>query len=42
MTVAAQAMPIQFTEAAANKVKALISEEQNPELKLRVYVTGGG
>lgn len=35
-------MPIQFTEAAANKVKTLISEEENPNLKLRVYVTGGG
>lgn len=42
MTVAAQAMPIQFTDAAANKVKSLISEEENPDLKLRVYVTGGG
>ncbi|WP_115719715.1 iron-sulfur cluster insertion protein ErpA [Gallaecimonas mangrovi] len=36
------AMPIQFTDAAALKVKGLIEEEQNPELKLRVYVTGGG
>lgn len=35
-------MPIQFTDAAALKVKGLIEEEQNPELKLRVYVTGGG
>ena len=31
-----------FTDSAANKVKALIEEEQNPSLKLRVYVTGGG
>ncbi|MDH5517361.1 MAG: iron-sulfur cluster insertion protein ErpA [Gammaproteobacteria bacterium] len=31
-----------FTDSAANKVKALIEEEQNPNLKLRVYVTGGG
>jgi len=38
----AAAMPIQFTEAAANKVKTLIAEEENPQLKLRVYVTGGG
>jgi iron-sulfur cluster insertion protein len=30
------------TENAANKVKALIEEEGNPALKLRVYVTGGG
>ncbi|EKE73668.1 iron-sulfur cluster insertion protein ErpA [Gallaecimonas xiamenensis] len=35
-------MPVNFTEAAALKVKGLIEEEQNPELKLRVYVTGGG
>ena len=31
-----------FTEAAANKVKALIEEENNPDLKLRVSVDGGG
>lgn len=31
-----------FTDSAANKVKALIVEEKNPNLKLRVYVTGGG
>ena len=31
-----------FTDAAANKVKALIEEEGNNNLKLRVYVTGGG
>ncbi|MDD2344329.1 MAG: iron-sulfur cluster insertion protein ErpA, partial [Tolumonas sp.] len=30
------------TDAAAAKVKALITEEANPELKLRVYITGGG
>lgn len=35
-------LPIQFTDAAANKVLSLITEEENPELKLRVYVTGGG
>ena len=35
-------MPIKFTDAAATKVKTLITEEENPELKLRVYVTGGG
>ena len=29
-------------ENAANKVKALIEEEGNNELKLRVFVTGGG
>jgi len=31
-----------FTDAAANKVKELIDEEGNPDLKLRVFVTGGG
>ena len=35
-------IPIQFTDAAANKVLALVTDEENPELKLRVYVTGGG
>lgn len=34
--------PLIFTDAAANKVKTLIEEEENPELCLRVYVTGGG
>lgn len=37
-----QAMPIEFSDAAAKRVHALISEEENNELKLRVYVTGGG
>jgi iron-sulfur cluster insertion protein len=30
------------TDSAANKVRSLIEEEANDELKLRVYVTGGG
>ncbi|MFN2301514.1 MAG: iron-sulfur cluster insertion protein ErpA [Gammaproteobacteria bacterium] len=34
--------PLIFTEAAALKVKQLIDEEENPELKLRVFVSGGG
>jgi iron-sulfur cluster insertion protein len=34
--------PLVFTEAAAAKVKELIDEEGNAELKLRVFVTGGG
>jgi iron-sulfur cluster insertion protein len=34
--------PLVFTENAANKVKQLIDEEGNSELKLRVFVTGGG
>lgn len=33
---------IDFTDAAANKLKSLIAEENNPNLKLRVYVSGGG
>ncbi|MCC4264849.1 iron-sulfur cluster insertion protein ErpA [Oceanimonas baumannii] len=35
-------LPIQMSDSAANKVKALIAEEENPDLKLRVYITGGG
>jgi len=31
-----------FTDAAANKVKRLIEEENNPDLKLRIYISGGG
>lgn len=34
--------PFIFTDAAASKVKELIEEEGNAELKLRVFVTGGG
>ncbi|MEO9946045.1 MAG: iron-sulfur cluster insertion protein ErpA [Paraglaciecola sp.] len=36
------ALPIEFSDAAAKKVKNLVEEEENPNLKLRVYVTGGG
>ncbi len=35
-------IPLIFTESAANKVKNLIEEEGNPDLKLRVFVSGGG
>jgi iron-sulfur cluster insertion protein len=38
----AGATPLQFTPAAAGKVRELIAEEGNPELKLRVYISGGG
>ncbi|MDO9011699.1 MAG: iron-sulfur cluster insertion protein ErpA [Gallionella sp.] len=31
-----------FTDSAADKVKQLIEEEGNAELKLRVFVSGGG
>ena len=34
--------PIIFTDAASLKVKELIEEEGNPDLKLRVFVQGGG
>jgi iron-sulfur cluster insertion protein len=40
--VAEVVAPIVFTESAANKVKELIEEEGNADLKLRVFVTGGG
>ncbi len=34
--------PIVFTDAAAAKVAELVAEEGNPDLKLRVFVQGGG
>jgi iron-sulfur cluster insertion protein len=34
--------PLNFTDAAAVKVKELIEEEKNPTLMLRVFVSGGG
>jgi iron-sulfur cluster insertion protein len=34
--------PLQFTAAAAAKVRELIAEEGNDALKLRVYIQGGG
>ncbi len=34
--------PIIFTDSAASKVKALIVEEANDALMLRVFVSGGG
>ncbi len=34
--------PMIFTAAAASKVASLIEEEGNPELKLRIYIQGGG
>ena len=36
------ALPIYFSDSAAIQVKGLIEEENNPSMKLRVYVTGGG
>jgi iron-sulfur cluster insertion protein len=34
--------PLLFTAAAAHKVRELIDEENNQNLKLRVYISGGG
>ncbi len=38
----APAPDLTFTDAAAKKVKSLIEEEKNPNLKLRLYISGGG
>lgn len=37
-----QGQPLAFTDAAATKVGELIKEESNPNLKLRVFIQGGG
>ncbi len=42
MEQAATQAGIVFTDAAARKVLELILEERNPELMLRVNITGGG
>ena len=34
--------PLIFTDSAADKVRQLVDEEGNPDLKLRVFVQGGG
>lgn len=39
---AASRSAIHLTTQAADKVAALIAEEANPDLNLRVYITGGG
>jgi len=41
-TVTDMPSPLIFTDSAVDKVKALIAEEGNSDLKLRVFVTGGG
>ncbi|MEN9449395.1 MAG: putative iron-sulfur cluster insertion protein ErpA [Pseudomonadota bacterium] len=38
----AEMQPIIITENAANKIWELITEEENFQLKLRVFITGGG
>ena len=40
--VAEMPAPVIFTDSAASKVKDLIIEEGNADLKLRVFVSGGG
>jgi len=40
--VAEMQFPLIFTDSAAKKVKELIEEEGNDDLKLRVFVAGGG
>lgn len=42
MTMETYDADVVFTKSAALKVKELIKEEQNPDLKLRIYITGGG
>lgn len=34
--------PIEITDACVERVAGLITEEGNPNLKLRVFVSGGG
>ncbi|MDX1636054.1 MAG: iron-sulfur cluster insertion protein ErpA [Marinobacter sp.] len=34
--------PLFFSDTAVAKVRELVEEEENPNLKLRVFVTGGG
>jgi len=41
-TATAVTPDISFSDAAASKVKRLIAEENNPNLKLRIYISGGG
>ena len=41
-TFTATDSPLLFTDAAALKVKELIEEEANPQLMLRVFISGGG
>ena len=40
--VAEMPAPLVFTDSAAEKVRQLIEEEGNDNLKLRVFVQGGG
>lgn len=40
--IAQMPAPLAVTESAARKVRELIEHEQNPALKLRVFIQGGG
>ncbi|MCX8049204.1 MAG: iron-sulfur cluster insertion protein ErpA [Methylohalobius sp.] len=42
MATVADSPVLLISESAAGKVGELIAEEGNPNLKLRIYVTGGG
>lgn len=37
-----ESTPVTFTDAAAGKVRQLLEEEPNRDMKLRVFVSGGG
>jgi len=41
-TATATSPEVTFSDGAASKVKQLIAEENNPNLKLRIYISGGG
>jgi len=34
--------PVVFTDKAAERVLSLVKEAENPDLKFRAYITGGG
>jgi iron-sulfur cluster insertion protein len=40
--VAEEANVLEFSDSAAEKVRQLLEEEANDQLRLRVYITGGG
>ena len=37
-----QTTPLVFSDQAAKKVRSLVTEEENENLRLRVFVSGGG
>lgn len=42
MSTTEQISPLNITAAAASKIMQLVTEEQDPNLCLRVYIVGGG